>query len=177
MIFAIRHSHLQLSIIIALLVTMDCCAILEWLHQVSAMDPEDDVTSGALVHNISQIVPFTWLTYADRLYLASYTTPPTSDTAFPYPAPQPPRRSPNKRSAKAAEGPSLVEQDRDRLQPTYFSVDDSLLYNAFHHDFGPLHIGHLYRFAVLFHDILGAPENKNRPVVFWSRADARSECN
>lgn len=60
-------------------------------------------------------------------------------------------------------------------QPFYFSVDDSLLYNAFHHDFGPLHIGHLYRFALEFHEILGAKENKDRPVVFWSRADPRSE--
>lgn len=65
--------------------------------------------------------------------------------------------------------------DKERTQPYYFSVDDTLLYNAFHHDFGPLHIGHLYRFAVQFHDILGAPENKNKPVVFWSKADARSK--
>jgi hypothetical protein len=36
-----------------------------------------------------------------------------------------------------------------------YGIDDTLLYNAFHADFGPLHIGHLYRFAVLFHEILG----------------------
>jgi hypothetical protein len=59
-------------------------------------------------------------------------------------------------------------------QPFYFTVDDTLLYNAFHHDFGPLHIGHLYRFALQFHEILGAEENKDRPIVFWSRADPRS---
>ena len=56
----------------------------------------------------------------------------------------------------------------------YFSIDDSLLYNAFHHDFGPLHIGHLYRFAVQLHDVLGDPENEGRGVVFWSKADSRS---
>ncbi|CAG8953526.1 hypothetical protein HYFRA_00009983 [Hymenoscyphus fraxineus] len=112
----------------------------------------------------------------DRLYLASYTTPPTEDTLFPYPDRQPSRRSPSKRSARAADGPSAVS-DRDRTPPYYFSIDDSLLYNAFHHDFGPLHIGHLYRFAVQFHDILGAPENKDKPVVFWSKADARSRAN
>ncbi|TVY65567.1 Tyrosine-protein phosphatase cdcA [Lachnellula suecica] len=109
----------------------------------------------------------------DRLYLASYTTPPTQDTLFPYPDRQPTRRSPSKRSARAADGPSAVLSERDRTPPYYFSVDDTLLYNAFHHDFGPLHIGHLYRFAVQFHDILGAPENKDKPVVFWSKADAR----
>ncbi|PQE20787.1 dual specificity phosphatase protein [Rutstroemia sp. NJR-2017a BBW] len=112
----------------------------------------------------------------DRLYLASYTTPPTADTLFPYPEQQSSRRSPSKRSARAADGPSVVG-DKHREPPYYFTIDDSLLYNAFHHDFGPLHIGHLYRFAVQFHDILGAPENKNKPVVFWSRADARSRAN
>jgi cell division cycle 14 len=120
------------------------------------------------------ILPRTLLTYVDRLYLASYTTPPTPETLFPYPDQQPTRRSPTKRSARAADGPAVVSE-RDRNPPYYFSIDDTLLYNAFHHDFGPLHIGHLYRFAVQFHDILGAPENKNRPVVFWSKADARSK--
>jgi cell division cycle 14 len=57
----------------------------------------------------------------------------------------------------------------------YFSVDNQLLYNAFHADFGPLHIGHLYRFAVTLHDVLAAPENADRDIVFWSYADARSE--
>ena len=52
-----------------------------------------------------------------------------------------------------------------------------LLYNRFHADFGPLHIGHLYRFAVQLHDVLGAPENAGRAVVLWSRADPRSRAN
>lgn len=115
--------------------------------------------------------PITLLTYTDRLYLASYINPPTADTLFPYP--DPPLRSPSKRSQRAVDGPAAVQRPAHK-QPFYFSVDDSLLYNAFHHDFGPLHIGHLYRFALQFHDILGAPENKDRPVVFWSRADPRS---
>ena len=59
----------------------------------------------------------------------------------------------------------------------YFTIDDTLLYNAFHADFGPLHIGHLYRFAVLFHEILGDPGNSDRPVVFYSKTDARSRAN
>ncbi|TVY24875.1 Tyrosine-protein phosphatase [Lachnellula hyalina] len=121
--------------------------------------------------------PFIVLTFTDRLYLASYTTPPTPDTLFPYPDRQPTRRSPSKRSTRAVDGPSAVVSERDRTPPHYFSIDDSLLYNAFHHDFGPLHIGHLYRFAVQFHDILGAPENVGKPVVFWSKADARSRAN
>lgn len=100
----------------------------------------------------------------DRLYLAAYTHQPTADTPFPYP--QVPA-SPRKRAAQAQAAAS-------RKSPCYFTVDDTLLYNAFHHDFGPLHIGHLYRFAIQFHDILGAKENKDRPIVFWSHADPRS---
>ena len=110
------------------------------------------------------------LTYIpDRLYLAAYTSPPGPETYFPV-AEKSSRRSPSKRSARPVEESAASTSN----PPCYFSVDDTLLYNAFHHDFGPLHIGHLYRFAVQFHDILGAPENKGRPVVFWSKADPRS---
>lgn len=121
-----------------------------------------------------QSLPVSLLTYSeDRLYLASYIHPPNEDTLFPYPD-GPVRSSPSKRSQRAAQGPQAVQQSTYR-QPYYFTVDDTLLYNNFHHDFGPFHIGHLYRFALQFHEILGAKENKDRPVVFWSRADPRSE--
>jgi cell division cycle 14 len=155
---------------------MDYQSMVEWAALVSPDDDADELSTydQSMLRRRSEIAPFVWLTYTDRLYLAAYTTPPTADTLFPYPDKAPSRRSPSKRSARAAEGPSAVESERDRIPPHYFSIDDSLLYNAFHHDFGPLHIGHLYRFAVQFHDILGAPENKNKPVVFWSKADARS---
>lgn len=109
----------------------------------------------------------------NRLYLASYTHAPNENTPFPYPADT--RRSPHKRSARSARGPTPV--DTARPQPVYFTIDDTLLYNAFHADFGPLHIGHLYRFAVIFHEILGDPANNDRAVVFWSRADSRSRAN
>lgn len=112
--------------------------------------------------------------YPDRLYLASYTAPPNEETVFPY-AQDKESRSPSKRAVRNGVGASPVKKEvKVKHPPYYFSVDDTLLYNAFHHDFGPLHIGHLYRFAVQFHDILSDPENKGRPVVFWSKADARS---
>ena len=113
------------------------------------------------------------LQYTDRLYLAAYTHPPDENTPFPYPSK--PARSPTKRSARAQSGPQVVQSEAARQPPFYFSIDRSLLYNAFHADFGPLHIGHLYRFAVQLHDVLGQPENENRAVVFWSNADSRSE--
>ena len=111
------------------------------------------------------------LEYTDRLYLASYTHPPDVNTPFPYPAK--PTRSPKKRSSRAPLGPQSVPEE-PKAPPVYFSIDRSLLYNAFHADFGPLHIGHLYRFAVQLHDVLGQQEGENRPVVFWSTADSRS---
>ena len=114
------------------------------------------------------------LHYSDRLYLASYTHTPDENTPFPYPPK--PARSPNKRSARAQSGPQAVVSEELRLPPVYFSIDRSLLYNAFHADFGPLHIGHLYRFAVQLHDVLGHPDNEGRAVVFWSNPDSRSKC-
>ncbi|KAK3693528.1 protein-tyrosine phosphatase-like protein [Podospora appendiculata] len=122
--------------------------------------------------NLGQIIEY----IPDRLYLASYVDTPNEDTLFPYPDPPTPR-SPSKRSQRAVDGPAPIASSSNRKQPHYFTVDDTLLYNAFHHDFGPLHIGHLYRFALQFHEILGAKENKDRPVVFWSRADPRSRAN
>ncbi|RYP24756.1 hypothetical protein DL765_000302 [Monosporascus sp. GIB2] len=119
--------------------------------------------------------PVALLTFADRLYLASYINPPTVDTIFPYPE-FPSRGSPSKRS-RAANGSTPAVTKSEREPPCYFTVDDTLLYNAFHHDFGPLHIGHLYRFALQFHDVLAAKENQNRPIVFYSRADPRSRAN
>ncbi|KAL9108486.1 MAG: hypothetical protein Q9227_006701 [Pyrenula ochraceoflavens] len=103
---------------------------------------------------------------------ASYTLPPNEQTPFPYASE--PRRSPNKRSSKYQHGPTPVTQSKP---PVYFTIDDTLLYNAFHADFGPLHIGHLYRFAVQFHEILGDPANAERAVVFWSRTDSQSRAN
>ncbi|OAX79870.1 hypothetical protein ACJ72_05810 [Emergomyces africanus] len=84
--------------------------------------------------------------------------------------------SPSKRSSRAAQSGSAASGPKNK-PPVYFTVDDTLLYNAFHADFGPLHIGHLYRFAVQFHEILGDPANNDRAVVFWSKPDARSRAN
>ncbi|KAH8675741.1 tyrosine-protein phosphatase CDC14 [Xylariales sp. PMI_506] len=115
--------------------------------------------------------PVTLTLVTDRLYLASYVHAPTAETYFPYPE-APVRGSPSKRSSRHVDATKA-----DRQPPCYFSVDDQLFYNAFHDDFGPFHIGHLYRFALHFHDVLGAKENQSRPIVFWSRADPRSRAN
>ncbi|GAB7365694.1 hypothetical protein MBLNU230_g7033t1 [Neophaeotheca triangularis] len=130
------------------------------------------VSEAPAVTSYGQVIEY----IADRLYLASYTLPPNEDTPFPYPAKQQ-SRSPSKRSSRAQQGPQAVVAPSDPPAPYYFSIDRQLLYNAFHADFGPLHIGHLYRFAVQLHEVLGHPENENRPVVFWSGPDSRSRAN
>lgn len=65
----------------------------------------------------------------------------------------------------------------DTADTTYFTIDDALPYNSFHHDFGPLHVGHLYRFAVTLHEILAEEENEGKSVVLYSRTDSRSRAN
>ena len=145
--------------------------VIEYI-QGNSSPPSSTITSGrSLMESIANMY---LLQYTDRLYLASYTHAPDENTPFPYPSK--PARSPTKRSSKAQSGPQAVVNDGPKIPPYYFCVDRSLLYNAFHADFGPLHIGHLYRFAVQLHDVLGHPENESRPVVFWSNADSRSEC-
>ncbi|KAL9634265.1 MAG: hypothetical protein Q9204_003070, partial [Flavoplaca sp. TL-2023a] len=113
----------------------------------------------------------------NRVYLASYSHPPGPETEFPYlPIPN---KTPSKRSSRPQNGVGAapVATGPKKHPPAYFTVDDELLYNRFHADFGPLHIGHLYRFAVQLHDMLGDPDNEDRGVVFWSRPDARSRAN
>ncbi|KAG0129287.1 protein-tyrosine phosphatase-like protein [Tuber indicum] len=133
--------------------------------------------------NSSQTVYGNVIEYiGDRLYLASYTSPPTGGTPFPPPAiPDPYKITSQVNAHASARSPSKRNKNlgisASSKKVVYFTVDDSLLYNAFHHDFGPLHIGHLYRFAVTLHDILGDPVNEGRIVVFWSRPDGRSRAN
>ena len=111
------------------------------------------------------------------MYLASYSHPPGPETEFPYLPTV--NKTPSKRSSKSQNGTGAVPAATGprKHPPAYFTVDDELLYNRFHADFGPLHIGHLYRFAVHLHDMLGDPDNEGRGVVFWSRPDARSRAN
>lgn len=105
-----------------------------------------------------------------RLYLASYAQTPNEHTPFPYTSNT---TSPSKRTSKSATSSRAPKVH----PPFYFTVDDELLYNRFHADFGPLHIGHLYRFAVYLHEILADQNNADRGIVFWSRPDSRSRAN
>lgn len=65
----------------------------------------------------------------------------------------------------------------DTAEVVYFTVDEELMYNPFHEDFGPLHIGLLYRFAVLLHHVLNDEQNQGRAVVLYSLRDVRQRSN
>ena len=151
--------------------------VIEYIQGTSSR-PVPDTRHDTLCASVILEVPRSnSLACLDRVYLASYTHPPNAETPFPYPSTT--SRSPQKRSSKSQRGPTPTPASTGPKEhpPAYFTVDDSLLYNAFHADFGPLHIGHLYRFAVTLHAVLGDPENDGRGVVFWSRTDSRSRAN
>lgn len=69
------------------------------------------------------------------------------------------------------------EKPEDTEDFVYFTIENSLPYNNFNLDFGPLHIGHLYRFAVALHKILNEPSNKNKGVGFYSSNDNKQRSN
>ncbi|KAG4302067.1 hypothetical protein PCK1_001626 [Pneumocystis canis] len=60
----------------------------------------------------------------------------------------------------------------------FFTIDDSLVYNPFHHDFGPLNIGHLYRFSLTMHEMLSVkksdPVIREKPFILYSKNDNRN---
>ncbi|CCH45485.1 Tyrosine-protein phosphatase CDC14 [Wickerhamomyces ciferrii] len=68
-----------------------------------------------------------------------------------------------------------IPQDTDEL--VHFTIEDSLPYNSFNLDFGPLHIGHLYRFAVVLHNILNEDSNQGKAIVFYSSSDSKQRSN
>lgn len=65
----------------------------------------------------------------------------------------------------------------DTKDLVYFTVEDALPYNAFHLDFGPLHIGSLYRFAVVLHNILNDDCNQGKAIVFYSSTAPKERAN
>ncbi len=73
----------------------------------------------------------------------------------------------------------VVSDDKpeDTDEFVHFTIEDSLPYNNFNLDFGPLHVGHLYRFAVALHKILNEPKNKDKCVGFYSSNDSRQRTN
>ncbi|GMM30786.1 phosphoprotein phosphatase [Martiniozyma asiatica (nom. inval.)] len=72
---------------------------------------------------------------------------------------------------------SYSVKPNDTEDYAYFTVEQSLPYNNFNLDFGPLHVGHLYRFAVALHNILNDAKNEKKAIVFYSSMDSAARTN
>ncbi|EPX73164.1 Cdc14-like protein phosphatase Clp1/Flp1 [Schizosaccharomyces octosporus yFS286] len=76
---------------------------------------------------------------------------------------------------------SLDEPPNEILYPhmQFFTIDNELAYNPFYHDFGPLNVSHLIRFAVIVHGIMAKHRQakKNKTIVLYSSTDTRLRAN
>ena len=101
--------------------------------------------------------------------MASYAKAPSEHTPFHYQPLTPHHKQSSPPPPPAAASPN-------GLPPVYFTVENELVYHRFNLDFGPLHIGHVYCFSVLFRRFLSNFAHDRR-VVFWSKPDPKSRAN
>lgn len=59
----------------------------------------------------------------------------------------------------------------------YFSVDDQLVYNPLHHDFGPVDIGKVYKFTQELLRVLNNPKFSHIPLVYYTKFDHKKRAN
>eukprot|EP01041_Mallomonas_annulata_P012018 gene12018-25180_t len=59
----------------------------------------------------------------------------------------------------------------------FFSIDQELVYWNFFYDFGPLNLGHLYRFCVMLNGKLADIKLKDKIIYFYSGSHAHKKAN
>jgi len=59
----------------------------------------------------------------------------------------------------------------------YFSVDDQLVYNPLHYDFGPVDLGKVYRFTQELLKVLNNPKFSHIPLVYYTKFDHKKRAN
>lgn len=59
----------------------------------------------------------------------------------------------------------------------YFSIDNEFIYWNFFLDFGPLNLGHLYRFCALLHTKLTSPAYRDHIICYYSGAEGAKRAN
>eukprot|EP00607_Mallomonas_marina_P011031 CAMPEP_0182421264 /NCGR_PEP_ID=MMETSP1167-20130531/6576_1 /TAXON_ID=2988 /ORGANISM="Mallomonas Sp, Strain CCMP3275" /LENGTH=518 /DNA_ID=CAMNT_0024598219 /DNA_START=110 /DNA_END=1666 /DNA_ORIENTATION=- len=59
----------------------------------------------------------------------------------------------------------------------FFSIDQELVYWNFFYDFGPLNLGHLYRFCTMLNNKLADPKLKEKIIYFYSGSHAHKKAN
>jgi len=71
----------------------------------------------------------------------------------------------------------VPEVPTDDPRTHYFSIDTDLMYEAFFADFGPLHLGHLYRFSRKLCRVLQDPTFASKRIVFCAGKDPHPRTN
>lgn len=59
----------------------------------------------------------------------------------------------------------------------YFSTDSSLQYTPFFADFGPLHLGHTYKFCEQLDTLLTQSAVERRPVIYYASSHPHHRAN
>ncbi|KAL1923035.1 uncharacterized protein VTP21DRAFT_9411 [Calcarisporiella thermophila] len=72
------------------------------------------------------------------------------------------------------ESPPECEHDGD-LQ--YFTVDHYCVYFPFHLDFGPMHVGHIFRFCGLLHEKIESSASVDNKLCLYTSADPHRKTN
>eukprot|EP00981_Chlorochromonas_danica_P004874 scaffold978_cov172-Ochromonas_danica.AAC.5 len=62
-------------------------------------------------------------------------------------------------------------------QRHFFSIDKEMVYWNFYLDFGPLNLGHLYRFCALLNNKLGENKLKDKVIFFYSHTHPHKRAN
>lgn len=70
-----------------------------------------------------------------------------------------------------------TSQRRHSQNFQYFTIDNTLKYQPFFADFGPLNLGLLYRFCCLLSDKLADAEQLDKPVVYYCRTNPQNFAN
>lgn len=62
-------------------------------------------------------------------------------------------------------------------QRHFFSIDNEMIYWNFYLDFGPLNLGHVYRFNILLNKKLKDPKLKDKEIYFYSAEHPHKRTN
>jgi cell division cycle 14 len=59
----------------------------------------------------------------------------------------------------------------------YFSIDNEMVYWNFYLDFGPLNLGHVYRYCQLLNNKLNDPKLQDKVIYYFSHTHAHKRTN
>jgi cell division cycle 14 len=72
---------------------------------------------------------------------------------------------------------ALTQVPRSDNKRLFFSIDEEYVYWNFYLDFGPLNLGHLYRFCQVLNAKLSDPRNAQKVIYFYSGSHGHRRTN